>query len=115
MNFFDRIYIRLALALIVASVVLDIVWLIMYASSKWNPSSVSNTSEYQIGYMRFIVFFTVALIPLKIALFFFLFKHRNAENQDKFIVSLGLMKIMLSANKSNPISKGLAHTAVLAQ
>lgn len=113
MNFFDRPYIRLTLALIVASVILDLVWLILYASSKWNPSDVSNNSIYQVGYMRFIVFFTIALIPLKIGLFFFLFKHRNAQTSDKYVVSLGLMKIMLSANKSNPISKGLAHTPVL--
>lgn len=115
MNFFDRVYIRLTLALIAGSIVLDLVWLIMYAGPKWNPSTVSNSSVYQLGYQRFIVFFTVALIPLKIAIFFFLFKHKNAETQDKYMVSLGLMKILLSANKSNPISKGLANTAVLSQ
>lgn len=115
MNFFDRVYIRLTLALTVVSIVLDLVWLILYAGPKWNPATVSNSSVYQLGYQRFIVFFTVALIPLKVGVFFFLFKHRNAETQDKYMVSLGLMKILLSANKSNPISKGLANTAVLSQ
>jgi hypothetical protein len=57
----------------------------------------------------------VALIPLKIALFFFLFKHRNAETQEKHTVSLGLMKIILSANKTNPISKGLSNAPVISQ
>jgi hypothetical protein len=57
----------------------------------------------------------VALIPLKIALFFFLFKHRNAETQEKHTVSLGLMKIILSANKTNPISKGLSNAPVISK
>lgn len=115
MNFFDKVYIRLTLALLAVSVILDLVWLIMYAGQKWSPPSVSNTSEYEVGYMRFIIFFTVVLIPLKIAVTFLLSRHRNSDAQDKFIVSVGLMKILLSANKSNPISKGLANTAILAQ
>jgi len=115
MNFFDKIYINLTLALTVISVVLDLVWLIMYAGPKWSPSTVSNTTIYQIGYMRFIVFFTVALIPLKIAMAYFLFKHRNPQTQDKYAISVGLMKIILSANKTNPISKGLANTPFLSQ
>jgi hypothetical protein len=65
--------------------------------------------------MRFIVFFTVALIPLKIAMAYFLFKHRNPQTQDKYAISVGLMKIILSANKTNPISKGLANTPFLSQ
>jgi len=80
MNFFDKPYIRLTLALIVTSIALDLVWLILYAAPKWNISQVSNNSIYQEGYMRFIVFFTVVLIPLKIGLFFFLFRHRNTNN-----------------------------------
>ena len=115
MNFFDRVYIRLTLALIAISVVLDFVWLIMYAGPKWNPPSVGNETIYQVGYTRFIVFFTVALIPLKIALLIFLFKHRNTETQEKHTVSLGLLKIILSANKTNPISKGLSNAPVLSQ
>jgi hypothetical protein len=115
MNFFDKAYIRLTLALIVASIALDIVWLIVYASIKWNPSEVSNNSVYQIGYMRFIVFFTIVLIPLKTGLLVHLFKYRNADAQDKYTVSIGLMKIFLSANKINPISKGLLDNPILSQ
>lgn len=47
MNFFDKPYIRLTLALIVTSIVLDLVWLVMYAGPKWNQSTVSNNSIYQ--------------------------------------------------------------------
>lgn len=59
------------------SIALDIVWLFLYAGPKWNPSSVSNSSIYMVGYMRFIVFFTVALIPLKIVVLFILFRHKD--------------------------------------
>ena len=38
MNFFDKVYIRLTLGLIVISIILDIVWLIMYAKNKWSPN-----------------------------------------------------------------------------
>lgn len=113
MNFFDRIYIRFTLGLNIISVVLDFVWLIMYAGSKWSPSSVSNNSIYQLGYMRFIVFFTIILIPLKISLAFFLFKYRNTESKDKYLISVGLMKIILNGNRSNPISKSLANHHIL--
>jgi hypothetical protein len=113
MNFFDKPYIRLALALIASSVALDLIWLLMYASTKWNPSTVSNNTIYQIGYMRFIVFFTIVLIPLKISLFSFMFKHRNTENDSRFVISFGLIKIFLSANKTNPISRGLINHTIL--
>jgi hypothetical protein len=108
MNFFDKPYILLTLALIVSSIALDILWLLMYAGPSWNPSTVSNNSAYQTGYMRFIVFFTAVLIPLKIAMMALLFRHRNADIDSKFVVSLGLVRILLSANQTNPISKGLA-------
>lgn len=63
--------------------------------------------------MRFIIFFTIALIPLKIGLFFFLFEHRNANTDEKYIISLGALKILLSASKTNPISKSLANETIL--
>ena len=78
LNFFDKVYIRFTLALTAASVVLDLVWLILYAQVKWNPPTVSNESIYRVGYTRFIVFFTVALIPLKAGLIFLLYRYRNA-------------------------------------
>lgn len=77
MNFFDKVYIRLTLGLIIISIILDIVWLIMYAKNKWSPNQVSNTSIYELGYNRFIVFFTILLIPLKIGIFLLLAKYRN--------------------------------------
>lgn len=114
MNFFDRIYIRFTLGLNVISILVDFLWLIMYAGSKWSPSTISNNSIYQLGYMRFIVFFTIILIPLKIGLGFLLFKYRNTESKDKYLVSIGLMKIILNGNRSNPISKSLANHHLLA-
>ncbi len=71
-------YVRFTLALIGISIVIDIVWLIMYAGIKWNPPKVGNDSVYETGYLRFIVFFTAVLIPLKVGIAFYLYKHRNA-------------------------------------
>jgi len=34
---FDKLYVRMTLGLIVTSIVMDIVWLILYAGIKWNP------------------------------------------------------------------------------
>lgn len=60
------------------------------------------------------MFFTIVLIPIKLALAFFLFKYRNTEKDEKYTVALGFTSIVLSANKTNnPISNKLANTAVL--
>jgi hypothetical protein len=81
----------------------------MYASSQWNPPSVGNNSTGQTGYLRFIVFLTIIIICLKIPLGYFLFKYRNASADKKYSLNFmgGVLKIVLSANKSNPITRGL--------
>lgn len=66
LNHFDNLYIKLSLILLAASEVLDIIWLFMYASQKWNPPTVGNDSTYEKEYLRFIVFFTVVIIALKV-------------------------------------------------
>jgi hypothetical protein len=86
---------------------MDVIWLFMYASQTWNPPAVGNNSSYQVGYLRFIVFFTVVIIGLKAPLGFFLFKYRNASPDNKYTLSMGLFKIVLSANKTNPITRGI--------
>jgi heme/copper-type cytochrome/quinol oxidase subunit 2 len=80
------------------SILFDVLWLILYASSKWNPSVVSNNAIYQIKYMRFIIFFTIILIPIKIGILFILFKYRNKRNDEKYKISLGFMRIYLNAS-----------------
>jgi uncharacterized membrane protein len=66
LNHFDNLYIKLSLILLVVSEVFDIIWLFMYASQKWNPPTVGNDSTYEIEYLRFIVFFTIVIIGLKV-------------------------------------------------
>jgi len=81
----------------------------MYASQTWNPPTVGNNSTGQVGYLRFIVFFTICIILLKVPLGYFLFKYRNASPDTKYPVSVlgGVLKIVLSANRSNPITRGI--------
>lgn len=109
LNQFDQIYIRLTLALLSISEILDVLWLFMYASQTWNPPTVGNNSSGQVGYLRFIVFFTICIVLLKVPLGYFLFKYRNASPDTKYPVSVlgGVLKIVLSANKSNPITRGI--------
>lgn len=78
MNFFDKVYIRFALALLAVSLALDIVWLVLYAQHKWSPATISNDSIYKISYTRSIVIFTSALVPLKGLMIFWLSKYRNS-------------------------------------
>ena len=96
------------MGLILASIILDIVWLCLYAGQKWNPPSVGNDSIFEAGFLRFVVFFTAFLIPVKVIMEIILWRHRSAEIEEKYALTLGIMKITLSANKSNPISKGLS-------
>ncbi len=46
LNHFDNLYIKTSLILLAVSEVLDIIWLFMYASQKWNPPTVGNDSTY---------------------------------------------------------------------
>lgn len=69
LNHFDNIYIKFTLGFLILSEVLDIIWLFMYAGQKWNPPQVGNDSSYQTQYLRFIVFFTVVVIILKVVSF----------------------------------------------
>lgn len=108
MNFLEATYIRLTFVLTIVSLCLDTVWLIMYAGPKWSPPIVSNSSEYQLAYMRFIVFFTILLVPIKTALSFFLFRLRKAKSDEKYQVSLGVVKINLGNSKPDPISQSLS-------
>lgn len=48
LNHFDNLYIKLSLVLLGVSEVLDIIWLFMYASQKWNPPMVGNDPTYQV-------------------------------------------------------------------
>ena len=66
LNHFDNIYIKLSLALIAISEVLDVFWLFLYADQNWNPPQVGNNASYQTHYLRFIVFFTVVIIFIKV-------------------------------------------------
>ena len=66
LNHFDNVYIKLSLALIAISEVLDVVWLFMYADQNWNPPQVGNNASYLTDYLRFIVFFTVVIIMIKV-------------------------------------------------
>ena len=66
LNHFDNVYIKFSLIALIVSEVLDIIWLFMFASQKWNPPEVGNDSSYQTQYLRFVVFFTVVVIILKV-------------------------------------------------
>jgi hypothetical protein len=112
MNFFDPGYIKFTMVIVGISILFDILWLILYTASKWNPPTVSNTSIYQIKYMRFIIFFTIILIPIKLGIIFILNKYRNRKNDEKYIISLGIMKIFIKSCGNNPITQGLPNNVI---
>lgn len=95
------------MGLILTSIILDIVWLCLFAGQKWNPPQVGNDSIFEAGFLRFVVFFTAFLIPVKIVMEVILWKHRNAGIEERHAFNMGIMKITLSGNKANPISNGL--------
>jgi len=46
LNFFDQVYIKFTLGLLVLSVILDFIWMIMFAGPKWSPPKIGNESIY---------------------------------------------------------------------
>lgn len=44
MNQFDNTYLKFSLALLIASELLDMVWLFMNANDYWNPPSIGTSS-----------------------------------------------------------------------
>lgn len=66
LDYFDSTYIKVCVGLIVFSIVLDIVWLCMYASTFWSPPIVSEHSQGEVVYLRFIVLFTLIILVIKV-------------------------------------------------
>lgn len=77
LNYFESTFIRLTMALIATSLILDVIWLFMYATIYWSPPAIGDASAQLNAYRRFIIFFTICIIILKVPLGYILFQHRN--------------------------------------
>lgn len=77
MNQFDSICIKFSLGLLIASELLDMIWLFMNANDFWNPPVVGTSSKGESGYLKFIIVLTFIGIFVKIPLGVFLYHYRN--------------------------------------
>lgn len=67
LNYFDRNYLVLCIALTAVSVVMDALWLLLLGPSHWNPPRVGEFSVGEWGYLRIIFFFTIMQVLAKVA------------------------------------------------
>jgi hypothetical protein len=107
MKHFDGIYIKSTLALLILSEILDMIWLFMNSSSYWNPPSEGVNSSNQQAYLKIIILLTYLGIFIKIPLGVFLFHYRNAQSNRLYNLDIGIAKISLNPNETNPFSEGI--------
>jgi hypothetical protein len=50
------------------SIILDLIWLMIYAGDYWSPPAIGVHSQNLTGTLRFIVFFTVLFMFAKVLL-----------------------------------------------
>ena len=81
MNQFDSVCIKFSLGLLIASELLDMIWLFMNANDFWNPPSVGTSSKGESGYLKFIIVLTFVGIFVKIPLGVFLYHYRNVQDK----------------------------------
>jgi len=103
MNQFESTYIKFSLGLLIASEILDMIWVFMNANDYWSPPAVGTSSRAENGYLKFIIILTFAGIFVKIPLGVFLYHYRNVEEKD-YHLDLGLVKMQLTPNNTNPMS-----------
>lgn len=68
LNFFDTTYIKICCGLTFISIILDLIWLIMYAADYWSPPTTGVHSQNQTGILRLVVFFTIVMMCAKVNL-----------------------------------------------
>lgn len=66
LNYYDRNYIVLCIALTGVSVLMDVIWLVLLGPKYWSPPAVSEFSVGNWGYMRIIFLFTILQIIVKV-------------------------------------------------
>jgi hypothetical protein len=84
---FDRVYLRFTFLLIVFSLITDITWMALYASSWWNPKISSENPSLIKGFERLCIMLIVLLMVGKIFIGLLLLPLRNIENH-KFPISV---------------------------
>lgn len=107
MKHFDSNYVKSTLAMLILSEVLDMIWLFMNSSGYWNPPAVGVNSSHQQAYLKIIILLTYLGIFLKIPLGVFLFHYRNTQSNRLYNLDIGIAKISLNPNGTNPFSEGI--------
>lgn len=67
LKYFDSGYLRICVGLTSISIVMDLIWLMIYAGNYWSPPANSEFSQMQVPTLRAIVFFTILLMAAKVS------------------------------------------------
>lgn len=71
LGYFDQHYIRFVLITLVVSVLLDLAWLFVNFGEYWSPRAETQHSSLQWAFLKFILFFVLALAFFKVHLALF--------------------------------------------
>ncbi len=67
LGYFDLHYMRFVKINLVVSALLDIVWIFVSFSEYWNPVAQTQHSSLQWAYLKFVLFFVIALAFFKVS------------------------------------------------
>lgn len=66
LGYFDLHYMRFVKINLLVSTVLDLVWLVVSFGEYWSPVAETQHSSLQWGYLKFVLFFVLALAIFKV-------------------------------------------------
>ncbi len=108
LNYFDSVHVKVSLALAVCSLIMDLVWLILYTGSWFNPPAYSELNSRMAPYYQFCVVMTIALIVLKLPVIFILFQNREIDPSHSEHISLfGGKSLVIGKGEVSPIASAL--------
>ena len=103
LNYFDKNYLVLCIALTGVSVLMDTIWLFVLGPKHWNPPAVGEFSVGEWGYLRIIFFFTILQIVAKVGIILLLLRQRSLPEGSGFVIDMP--KLTIFGNRRNPISQ----------
>ena len=77
LNYFDKLYIKFVIVLLLVGIILDFFWLIFKAGDLWSPGAFGHDSKLNSAWYKLIVLMLLGEIFLKVVIALILLSYRN--------------------------------------